>query len=59
MNRTTLVLADIVFVIVLIMVYSTDGLKTYPIILTPFIVAAFATCVIRHINHYNMTKKIY
>jgi hypothetical protein len=59
MNRTTLVLADIVFVIVLIMVYSTDGLKTYPIILAPFIVAAFATCVIRHINYYNMTKKIY
>jgi hypothetical protein len=59
MNRTTLVLADIVFVIVLIMVYNTDGLKTYPIILTPFILAAFAACVIRHVNYYNMTKKIY
>ena len=59
MNRTTLVVTDIVFVIVLIMVYNTDGLKTYPIILTPFILVAFATCVIRHINYYNMTKRIY
>ncbi len=59
MNRTTLVLADIVFVIVLIMVYNTDGLKTYPIILAPLIIASFAACVIRHINYYKLTKRIY
>jgi len=59
MNRRTLILADSVFVIVLIMIYNNGDLKKYPVILAPFIIVAFATCVIRHINYYNMTKKIY
>jgi hypothetical protein len=59
MDRKTLILTDLVFVIVLIMIYNTGGLKTYPVILAPFIIIAFATCVIRHVNYYNMTRKIY
>jgi hypothetical protein len=59
MDRKTLILTDLVFVIVSIMTYNTGGLKTYPVILAPFIIIAFATCVIRHVNYYNMTRKIY
>jgi hypothetical protein len=59
MSRTTLVLTDLLFVVVLIMIYNSNGLRTYPLLLAPLIIVAFATCVIRHINYYNMTKKIF
>ena len=59
MNRTNLILADLMFVLVSLMVYETDGLKKYPVILSPFLIIAFITCVVRHINYYNMTNKIY
>ena len=59
MTRKTLILADAVFAIVMVLIYSNGDLKKYPVILTPFVIAAFATCVIRHINYYNMTKRIY
>ena len=59
MNRKTLILADSVFVIVMILISSNGDLKKYPVILAPFILVAFATCVIRHINYYNMTKRFY
>jgi cytochrome c oxidase subunit IV len=59
MSGKDLVLADSLFVIVAIMIYETDGLKAYPIILKPLIVIAFLSCVIRHINYYKLTKRIY
>lgn len=59
MTRTTLIAADLVLVIVMLLVCNNGDLKKYPVILTPFIIAAFITCVIRHINYYNMTKRIY
>lgn len=59
MNRRTLILADVLFVLVMIMIYNTDGLKKYPVILAPFIIIAFASCVIRHVSYYHMTRKIY
>lgn len=59
MNRTALILADALFVIVLVTIYNTGDLKKYPVILTPLIIVAFAACIIRHIHHYNLTKKIY
>ena len=59
MNRKTLILADSVFVIVMILIYNNGDLAKYPVILAPFVLVAFATCVIRHINYYNMTKRIY
>jgi len=34
-------LADVLFVLVMIMIYNTDGLKKYPVILAPFIIIAF------------------
>jgi len=59
MHSTTLIIGDLLFVAVLGLIYATDGLKTNMIILAPLIVVAFVTCVIRHINHYKMTKRIY
>ena len=59
MSRTNLVLGDSLFIVVLVMTYKSDDLKKYPVILGPLIIAAFATCVIRHIHYYNMTKKIF
>jgi hypothetical protein len=58
-GRTNLILIDAVFVLVVIMIYATDGLKQYPIILIPLVSVAFATCIIRHINYYKVTKRIY
>jgi hypothetical protein len=59
MTRTDLIVADSLFVIVVTMVYETDGLKDYPVILGPFMIIAFITCVVRHINYYHIHKKIY
>jgi hypothetical protein len=59
MTRRTLILTDALLVIVLFTIYSNGDLKKYPVILAPLIIAALATCVIRHINHYHMTKRFY
>ena len=59
MSRTNLILIDALFVLVVIMIYATDGLKNYSIILMPLIAVALAACIIRHINYYKLTKRIY
>ena len=59
MSRTTLILTDAVFVIVLLVSYRNGDLQKYPVILVPFMLAALVTCVIRHVNHYHITKRIY
>ncbi|MGZ3750218.1 MAG: hypothetical protein ACXVJE_24105 [Mucilaginibacter sp.] len=59
MTRANIILADSLFVLSSGMIYETDGLKKYPIILAPFLIIAFVSCVVRHINYYNMTNKIY
>jgi len=59
MNGSNLILGDSLLVFVLVMIQLTDGLKKHGIILAPLVIIAFATCVIRHINHYKLTKKIY
>jgi 2-keto-3-deoxy-galactonokinase len=58
-TRTNLIVADSLFVLVFGMEYETDGLKNYPYILIPLTAAALATCIIRHINYYHMTKRIF
>ena len=58
-SRRNLMLADALFVLAFAMVYSSNGLVDYPIILSPLLILAFATCIIRHINYYKLTKKIY
>jgi hypothetical protein len=59
MNRRNLVLADVLFVIVIITITNSGDLQKYPLILGPLIIAALATCVIRHVHYYNMNRKIY
>jgi hypothetical protein len=59
MSRTNLILIDALFVLVVISVYTTDGFKNYPVILLPLIAVAFATCIIRHINYYKITRRIF
>ena len=58
-SKRNLLLADALFVVALVMIYSTDGLRDYPIVLSPLLIIAFITCVIRHVNYYKLTKKIY
>jgi hypothetical protein len=59
MSRSVLILSDLVLVVVLIMIFANGDLEKYPVILAPLVLAAFATCLVRHINYYSMTKKIY
>jgi len=59
MTRTNLIIADSLFVLVSIMIYNTDGMKKYPVILAPLLIIAFGSCVVRHISYYNIYKKIY
>jgi hypothetical protein len=58
-SKRNLMLGDALFVLAFAMVYSSNGLVDYPIILAPLLILAFATCIIRHINYYKLTKKIY
>ena len=59
MGKGNLILADALFVIVVTIIYYSDSLKNNSIILAPLIIMAFATCVLRHINYYKHTRKIY
>ena len=59
MTRRNLILADVLFVIVIVTIANSGDLQKYPIILGPLILAALATCVIRHVHYYNMNRRIY
>jgi hypothetical protein len=59
MTRSTVILTDVILVVVGATTYSNNDLHKYPVILVPLLVAAFATCIIRHVNYYHMTKRIF
>ena len=60
MNRATLIVADgLLAVTVFVMAYGNGGLGKNPLFLNLLVVVAFASCIIRHINYYKLTKKIY
>jgi hypothetical protein len=60
MTRSILIIADSLFVLVIIsMNYSDGGFNRSPLFLKFLVVIAFAICIIRHINYYKHTKKIY
>ena len=61
MTRGSLILTDSIFVItVVIIAYGNEGgFNKNPLILNLLVVVAFASCIIRHINYYRLTKKIY
>jgi len=59
MINTNLVVADALFVFALVMINITDGFKKNMIILGPLVIIAFITCMVRHINYYKQTRRIY
>ncbi|TWI99915.1 hypothetical protein JN11_02331 [Mucilaginibacter frigoritolerans] len=60
MNRTSLIITDALFVITIIVIHYGNGdFNKNPLILNLLIVVALASCIIRHINYYKLTKKIY
>ena len=59
MNRT-LIITDILFAATVAMIaLSNGGFDKNPLFLNALVVIAFASCIIRHINYYKQTKKIY
>jgi len=60
MTRGSLILTDSLFVItVTVMNYTNGGLNNNPIFLNALVVIALASCIIRHINYYKQTKRLY
>ena len=59
MTRASVIFADALFLLTFITILGTGGLNDHALILVPLILAGFASCVIRHINYYNLTNRIY
>jgi len=60
MTGTILIITDTLFVATIIVInYANDGFGKNPLFLNFLVVVAFASCIIRHINYYKHTKKIY
>jgi hypothetical protein len=58
--RSTLIVADSLFVAtVVVMNYVNGSFVDNPLFLKLLVVMAFLTCVVRHINYYKITKRIY
>jgi hypothetical protein len=57
-SNTNLIVGDGLFLLTVTIISATDGFKKN-IIVTMLLVIAFATCLIRHINHYKHTGRIY
>jgi hypothetical protein len=59
MNKILLV-TDLLFVLtVIVIAYNNDGFDKNPVLLNVLVGVAFASCIIRHINYYKHTKRIY
>lgn len=60
MHGKSLIISDSLFAITVTTIsYSNDGFNKNPVFLNLLVVVAFASCIIRHINYYKLTKKIY
>jgi len=60
MNRRKLVLTDILWAIVLIlMVFVTDVFRRQILLMILLVLFVFAGYILRHMNYYRLTKKIY
>jgi hypothetical protein len=57
--RLILIAADVLFVATVTVMHFTGGLHKNPLFLNFLVVAAFGTCVIRHVNYYKLTKRLY
>jgi hypothetical protein len=60
MTGTILIVTDTLFVATVIVInYSNGGFDKNPVFLNFLVVVAFASIIIRHINHYKQTKRLY
>jgi len=60
MTRTSLILTDSLFIVTVLVIHFANGdFDKNPLFLKFMVVIAFASCIIRHINYYKHTKKIY
>ena len=60
MTRSILIISDVLFVVTVIIINLTNGgFDKNPIFLNVLILVALSSCIIRHINYYKLTKKIY
>jgi hypothetical protein len=60
LNRKILIISDIALAgVAVLMGCAQGGFEQKPLMLKLLLVAAFASCIIRHINYYKVTKKIY
>lgn len=57
--RATLILADALFILTIGTMQYNGGLNKNPVVLNFLVVVAFAACIIRHINYYKLTRRIY
>ena len=59
-TRTILIVSDFTLAVVItVMNFQDGGMQKNPLFVNFLVVAALATCIIRHINYYKITKKIY
>jgi hypothetical protein len=59
MNKT-LIITDVLFITTIALIaLGNGGFNKSPLFLKALVVVAFASCIIRHINYYKQTKKIY
>jgi fumarate reductase subunit C len=60
MTRSTLILSDSLFVITITVMHFENGdFNKNPVILNLLVVVALASCILRHINYYRLTRKLY
>jgi hypothetical protein len=59
MSNANLIIGDLLFALGLILVLVTGTIKEYGIIITPLLIIAFASCLVRHINNYNKTGRYF
>jgi len=60
MTRRKLLLTDLLWAIALVLlVFGTDVFKTQILLMLLFILFVVAGYILRHMNYYKLTKKIY
>lgn len=60
LTRTVLIVSDFTLAVVITtMNFQDGGMQKNPLFLNFLVVLALAVCIVRHINYYKITKKIY
>jgi hypothetical protein len=60
LSRTTLIVSDLTLaVVIILMSYTNGGFDKNPLFLIALVIVALAACIIRHVNYYKHTKRIY